>query len=337
MMQEKNIPTRELAISPEPHIRNWLSSSRMMYITLLALLLPTTAAIYFYGYNALSVIAVSITTALITEYLAKRIRGQAFVMDGSAIVIGLLLALLMPPTIALWMVAVGAFVAIAIVKEAFGGLGHYIFNPVLGGVAFMHACFPVEMSKWIAPMGFSSEITLATAPLSENFAANTSKLSMLIGDTSGGLGETSALLILIGGIILIYLRVIDWRIPLAVIATTFIFSAMLGADPIYQLLTGSLMLGAFFLATDSTASPMTKKGRIIFGIGVGILLVLMRLYGLKLVEELFGEVLVISLIKEVTTEGVIYSILLMNAVTPLIDRFLKVKPYGFKKAVKDDA
>jgi electron transport complex protein RnfD len=337
MIQETNVTPRELALSPGPHKQNWLSANRMMYITLLALILPTAAAIYFFGYNALSVISVSIATALVTEYLAKRLRGRAFVNDGSAVVTGLLLALLMPPTIPLWMVAVGAFVAIAIVKEAFGGLGHYIFNPVLGGVAFMHACFPIEMAKWVEPTGFGPETTVASAPLSETFAANTSKLSMLIGDTSGGLGETSALLILIGGIILIFLRVIDWRIPLALIATTFLFSAVLGADPTFQLLTGSLMLGAFFLATDSTTSPLTKKGRVIFGIGVGILLVLMRLYGFKLVEELFGDVLVISFIKEVTTEGVIYSILLMNAVTPLIDRFIKLKPYGFKKAVKGDA
>lgn len=336
MIQEINVTPRELVVSPGPHIQNRLSVNRMMYYTLLALILPTAAAIYLYGYHALSIIAVSIATALITEYLAKRLRGRAFVMDGSAVVIGLLLALLMSPTIALWMVAIGSFIAIAIVKEAFGGLGHYIFNPVLGGVAFMIACFPVEMSRWIEPTGFSSETTTAAAPLSETFAANTSKLSMLIGDTSGSLGETSALLILISGIILIALRVIDWRIPLSLIATTFLFSAVLGADPVFQLLSGSLMLGAFFLATDSTTSPLTRTGRVIFGIGAGVLLVLMRLYGMKLVEELFGDVLVISFIKEVTTEGVIYSILLMNAVTPLIDRFVKLMPYGLKKAVKGD-
>ncbi|MFH1662904.1 MAG: RnfABCDGE type electron transport complex subunit D [Chloroflexota bacterium] len=336
MIQKTNITPGELAVSPGPHAQNWLSANRMMYVILFALILPTAAAIYFFGYHAISVIAVSTVTALITEYLAKRMRGRAFVMDGSAIVAGLLLALLMPPTIPLWMVAVGAFIAIAIAKEAFGGLGHYIFNPVLGGVAFMHACFPAEMATWVAPTGFGSEITSAAAPLSETFAANTSKLSMLIGDTSGGLGETSALLILIGGIILIFLRVIDWRIPLSLITTTFLFSALLGADPVFHLLTGSLMLGAFFLATDSTTTPLARRGKVVFGIGAGILLVLMRLYGVTLVEELFGDVVVISLIKEVTTEGVIYSILLMNAITPLIDRFLKAKPYGFKKAVKGE-
>ncbi|MFC1846629.1 RnfABCDGE type electron transport complex subunit D [Chloroflexota bacterium] len=311
-------PQRQFAVSAGPHLRSRLSAHRMMYLTLLALMLPTAAAIYFFGYYALSVIAVSIITALITEYLVKRLRGKPFVMDGSAIIIGLLLALLMPPTIPLWMVVVGAVVAIAIVKEAFGGLGHYIFNPALGGMAFMYACFPAEMATWVEPTGFSWETAEAAAPLSQAFADNTDKMAMFLGDTGGTLGETSALLILIAGIILILLRVINWRIPLAYILTTFIFSAILGADPVFHLLGGSLMLGAFFLATDWVTSPLTHKGRLIFGFGAAILLVLIRLYGDM-------------------PEGVAYSILLMNAFTPLIDRFVKPKPYGFKKAVKGDA
>jgi electron transport complex protein RnfD len=318
---DTNQPTaaqRHFAVSAGPHRRNWLSAQRMMYITLLALMLPSAAAIYFFGYYALSVIAVSVVSALITEYLVKRLRGRPFVMDGSAIVIGLLLALLMPPTIPLWMVVVGAVIAIAIIKEAFGGQGHYIFNPALGGMAFMYACFPTKMTTWVEPTGFSSELTTAAAPLSEAFAENTNKLAMFLGDTGGALGETSALLILIAGIILIALRVIDWRIPLSFITTTFLFSAVLGADPVFQLLAGSLMLGAFFLATDSVTSPLTHRGKLIFGFGAGILLVLIRLYGDM-------------------PDGIAYSILLMNAATPLIDRFVKAKPYGFKKAVKGDA
>jgi electron transport complex protein RnfD len=311
-------PPRQFAVSSGPHRHYWLSAHRMMYLTLLVLMLPTAAAVYFFGYYALSVITVSIASALATEYLIKRLRGRPFAMDGSAVVIGLLLALLMPPTIPLWMVVVGAFVAIAIVKEAFGGLGHYIFNPALGGIAFMYACFPIEMITWVEPIGFSWEVTTAAAPLSETFAENTDKLAMFLGDTSGGLGETSALLILIAGIALITLRVIDWRIPLVYTTTSFIFSAILGADPVFQLLSGSLMLGAFFLATDWVTSPLTHKGKLLFGFGAGILLVLIRLYGDM-------------------PEGVVYSILLMNAATPLIDRFVKPKPYSFKKVVKGNA
>ena len=141
---------------------------------------------------------------------------------------------------------------------------------------------------------------------------------MLIGNTSGGLGETSALLIFIAGIILIALRIIDWRIPAAYIGTSFVFSLILGADPVFYLLTGGLMLGAFFLATDTVTTPLTRRGRVIFGIGGGLVLVLIRRYGSM-------------------PDGVIYSILLMNAFTPLIDRLVKPKPYGYKKAVKGDA
>lgn len=312
--EQPTIPGRQFAVSAAPHRRHWLSVKRMMYLTLLALLLPTVAGIYFFGYHALSVIAISVAAAMATEYLVKKLRGRAFIMDGSAIVIGLLLALIMPPTIPLWMVAVGAVVAIAIVKEAFGGLGHYIFNPALGGMAFMHACFPMEMTTWVEPMGFSSEITAAAVPLSEAFAENSSKLSMFLGNTSGALGETSALLILIGGILLIAVRVIDWRIPVTYIGTVFIFSLILGIDPVFYILAGGLMLGAFFLATEPVTSPLTQKGRVIFAIGAGILLVLIRRFGSM-------------------PEGFAYSILLMNAVAPLIDRFIKIKPYGFKKAV----
>ncbi len=317
-VNQPDAPEMRFSVSSGPHRRSRLSARRMMHLTLLALMLPSAAAIYFFGYFALSIIAVSVITALATEYLAKRMRGKPFVMDGSAIVIGLLLALLMPPTIPLWMVAIGAFTAIAIVKEAFGGMGHYIFNPALGGAAFMYACFPAEMTNWIEPMGFSSDKVSTAAPLSEAFAANTDKMAMFLGNTSGTIGETSALLILVAGIALVILKVIDWRIPLSFLTTAFLFSAILGADPVFHLLGGSLMLGAFFLATDWVTSPLTHKGKLIFGFGAGILLVLMRLY---------GDV----------PEGIAYSILLMNAFTPLIDRFIKPKPFGFKKVVDNNA
>jgi len=307
-----------LVVSAAPHQRHWLSVNRIMYITLLALLLPTASAVYFFGYYALSVIAVSVASSLVTEYLVKKLRGLPFVMDGSAVVTGLLLALMLPPTMPLWMVALGAVIAIAIVKEAFGGLGHYIFNPTLGGVAFLYACFPTEMTTWVEPMGFSFEKTAAAAPLSQAFAEQFDKTAMLLGNTSGGLGETSALLILVAGVILISLRIIDWRIPVAYIGSTFFFSLVLGADPVFYILTGGLMLGAFFLATEPVTTPLTHRGRVIFAICAGLLLVLSRRYGSM-------------------PDGVVYSILLMNAFTPLIDRFVKPKPYGFKKAVKGDA
>jgi len=315
---QQKVPKKAFMVSPGPHLRYGLSVGKIMTIVVLALMLPTAASIYLFGYYALSVIAVSVFTALATEFLVKKLRGRVFNMDGSAVVIGLLLALIMPPTIPLWMVAIGAIIAIAIVKEAFGGLGHYIFNPALGGWAFMYACFPTEMTTWAEPMGFGGDVVTTTvSPISQAFAENTDKLSLFLGDTSGNLGETSALFILLGGIILIAVRIIDWRIPVAYIGTVALFSFALGQDPIFYILAGGLMLGAFFLATDPVTTPLTRRGRIIFGIGAGILLVLIRR---------FGDM----------PEGVAYSILLMNAVTPLIDRFIKLKPYGIKKAVKGE-
>ncbi|MCL0036279.1 RnfABCDGE type electron transport complex subunit D, partial [Dehalococcoidia bacterium] len=269
-----------------------------MYIVVLALMFPTIAGIYFFGYRALLVMAVSIAVAVLTEYGIKKLRKRPFVMDGSAILTGLLLALTLPPTIPLWMVATGSVFSIAIVKEAFGGLGHNIFNPALGGRAFMMVSFPAEMTSWVLPRG-TDAVTTAT-PLAEGFVWQLDRLelykAMLLGNIGGSIGETSALLILIGGLLLIALRIIDWRIPLAYVATVALFTFALGQDAIFHVLAGGLMLGAFFMATDYVTSPITPKGRIIFGVGAGLLTVVIRLFG--------G-----------LPEGVAFSILMMNAVT----------------------
>ncbi len=160
---------REFLISPGPHLWKGLSVSQIMYLVVLALLFPAGAGVYFFGYHALSVIGVSVGTAILTEYLCKKLRGQAFVMDGSAVVTGLLLALILPPLIPLWMVAVGSIFAIAIVKEAFGGLGHNIFNPALAARAFMSVSFTAKMTTWVRPMGFGVDAITTATPLSESF------------------------------------------------------------------------------------------------------------------------------------------------------------------------
>lgn len=315
-------PEMEFKVSPSPHLWRGRSTSKIMYLTLLALLLPTATGIYFFGYRALLVILVSVSFAVLTEVLVKKLRGRPFVMDGSAIITGLLLALVLPPTIPLWMVAVGSVFSIAIVKEAFGGLGHNIFNPVLGGRAFLTACFSVEMTTWIKPMGFAADAIITTTPLDENFVWSwrwAARLDlykdMFLGDTAGSIGTTSALLILIGGGILLALKLIDWRVPLAFVGTVAVLSLVMGADPILQMLAGGLMLGAFFMATDPVTSPITHRGRIIFAVGCGVLTIIIRRFG--------GM-----------PEGVYYAILFMNAVTPLIDRYVKVRPFGFQKVVK---
>lgn len=308
---------RKFLVSRVSRLWRWLSVSRTMYIVLFALLLPTGASVYFFGYYALKVVAVSIATAVLTEYASKKLRRRAFVMDGSAIITGLLLALTLPPTIPLWMVALGSFFAIAIVKEAFGGLGHNIFNPALGGRAFLQLSFPMEMTKWVFPAGFTTDAVTIASPLIWRFDKLPFYWKLLIGNTSGSLGETSTLLILLGGILLIAIRVIDWRIPLAYIGTVAILSLSLGQDAVFHLLSGGLMLGAFFMATDYVTSPLTHRGRLIFGFGAGILTITIRLYG--------G-----------LPEGVCFAILFMNALVPLIDSYVTVKPYGFKKRGKSE-
>jgi electron transport complex protein RnfD len=309
------MPEKEFLISPGPHLRGKLSVSKIMYYVVLALLLPTGAAVYFFGYHALLVIVVSVAAAVLTEYGVKKLRKRAFVMDGSAVVTGLLLALILPPTVPLWMAAVGSVFSIAIVKEAFGGLGHNIFNPALGGRAFMTASFSAEMTTWVLPMGFAADAVTSATPLSERFIWEYKDL--FLGNTGGSIGETSALLILIGGLLLLALGIINWRIPVAYIGTVALLTLALGQDAIFHILAGGLMLGAFFMATDYVTSPITARGRIIFGIGAGILTVVIRRFG--------G-----------LPEGVCFSILLMNAITPLIDRYVKVRPYGLVKKVRSE-
>jgi electron transport complex protein RnfD len=311
-----NVTNGEMLNSPAPHIHSKWSIKRTMYLVILALMFPTAASIYFFGFNAILVILTSVLAAVVTEYLIKLLRKKKFIMDGSAVITGLLLALTLPPTIPLWMVALGSVFAIAIAKEAFGGLGHNIFNPALAGRAFMQLSFPAQMSVWIAPSGFAPDAVTSASPLSDAFKQIGDNfdlyMDLLLGNTSGSLGETSALLLLAGGIFLIILRIIDWRTPLAFIGTVAILSLVLGQDAVYQVLSGGLMIGAFFMATDYVTAPLTRTGKIIFGAGAGILTVIIRFWGAM-------------------PEGVCYAILLMNAAAPLIDRYTQPRPYGLKK------
>ena len=307
------IPERKFLVSPGPHLWKGLSVSKIMYLVVIALMFPTGAAVYYFGYRALSVIGVSVATAVATEYICKRLRNRAFVMDGSAVVTGILLGLILPPTIPLWMVAIGSIFAISIVKEAFGGLGHNIFNPALGARAFMSASFSMQMTTWVLPMGFGADAVTSATPLSgssvwQQFDPSAYQ-AMFLGNTTGSIGETSALLILIGGILLLALGIINWRIPAVYIGMVALMAVALGQDPLFYILSGGLMLGAFFMATDYVTSPLTNKGKIIFSVALGAMTVMIRQFG--------GM-----------PEGVCYSILFMNAITPLIDRYTKVRPYG---------
>jgi electron transport complex protein RnfD len=311
---------KKMLITHAPHIWRGFSISKIMYIVVIALAFPTAAAIYFYGYYSIILIVVSVAVAVLTEFIIKKLRRKRFIMDGSAVITGLLFALVLPPRLPIWMAIVGAAFSIAIAKEAFGGLGYNIFNPALAGRAFLVVCFPKEMTTWVLPTYFNMDAITGPSPLSESFSYQADKLDMykdlLFGNISGSMGETSALLIIAGGIILLAFRIIDWRIPLFYIGTVALGSFLVGQDVAYQLLAGGLMIGAFFMATDYATSPVTGNGRIIFAVGLGVLTVLFRNYGPM-------------------PEGVAFSILIMNAFTPLIDKYIKPKPFGYQGKKKN--
>ncbi len=282
----------------------------------------TIMAVVYFGTIVLWRILICVLAALVTEALISRLKGGPLtIRDGSAAITGLLLALTLPPSLHYSSCIIGAVFAIAVGKQIFGGLGYNIFNPALLGRAFLQASFPVAMTTWTYPntARFSSldAVTSAT-PLGlfkfENILTGYGDL--LTGNIGGSIGETSALAILIGGLYLLVKRYADWRIPASFLGTVFILGGLFWLinptqypDPIFHLLSGGLMLGAFFMATDMVTSPITPKGLWIFGFGAGVILIIIRLFG--------G-----------LPEGVMYSILLMNAVTPLINRYTRPKLFG---------
>jgi electron transport complex protein RnfD len=312
-------------ITSSPHLFSFAKTSMIMYIVIATLLPVVVFSVFLFGNKVLILYGVSIGTAVGTELAVKLIRRKntRSIRDGSAVITGLLLVMVVPPDLSPVFVALGAFVAIFIGKEVFGGLGANIFNPALVGRAFLSASYPVQMTSYSRPAALfsltggvdagSSATPLATA----RFEGVTSSLKpLLLGQTSGSTGETSALLIMIGGLILIGLKIVDWRLVGAYLGTVFIFSGLFYlidpvsySSPVFHLLSGGLMLGAFYMATDMATSPFTQWGQVVFGAGAGVLVVVIRLFG--------GF-----------PEGVMYSILLMNAVTPLINRYTLPKTFG---------
>ena len=319
------IDSGEVFISHPPHIWRGFSTSKVMYIVLATLALPSAAAVYFFGLRALWMILVSTATAIIVEFAIKKLRKKLFIMDGSAAITGLLFALVLPPRIPFWMLILGSAFSIAIAKEAFGGLGFNIFNPALAGRAFLAISFPSVMTSWYLPSkwyvqgAIAADALTSASPLNASYVYEWSRIALykdlLFGNVAGCIGETSALAIIIGGLILISLKLIDWKIPIVYIATVGIGSVIFQKDFLFQILAGGLMLGAFFMATDYVTSPVTGLGRVIFAFGAGIITLVIRNFGAM-------------------PEGVAFSILIMNAFTPLIDRYVRPKPFGYVK--KDD-
>ena len=303
---------QDFSVTVSPHIFDKSSEKRIMGYFLLALLPAAGYGVYFFGARALFIIVVSIVSAVLTQVLMQVLLKRKVKVDGSAVATGLLLGMILPPTVPLWMPAVGAFFAISIAKWAFGGFGYAMFNPALVGRAFLVAAWPALMTAWINADGVTAATPLWALKAGGVKMASYSEL--FIGNIGGCIGETSALLLLVGGLFLMVTKIIDWRVPLTYIGSLFVLAYVLGKDPVFQILSGGLILAAFFMATGYEGMPLTKKGRVIFGVGCGVLTVIIRLYsGLP--------------------EGVTYAILLMNGFSPLIERWTRLKPFGFVEKV----
>jgi electron transport complex protein RnfD len=345
---EKEAP--RLLLSVSPHIRTKTDVQVVMYSVVIALLPAMAWGVYAFGLRALWLTLASTASAIVTEAACQKLRGRPVtVSDGSAIITGILLAFNVPPEVPYWLVIVGTAFGIVVGKHVFGGLGYNIWNPALLGRAFLMASWPIHMTtKWVAPkLGTMSGIDAVTTATPLNvlkeaqriFADPTSVpeaieqarmsvlqlyslkglLNLFWGNIGGCIGEVSVLFLLIGALFLFIRKIIDWRIPLTYVATVavlgFVFGGAKGfftGDVLFQVMSGGLILGAFYMATDMVTSPITHRGRIFFGIGCGVLTVIIRAFG--------GY-----------PEGVSYSILLMNAAVPLIDHWTAPRKFGFVK------
>jgi electron transport complex protein RnfD len=314
-----------------PHTIRLENTTALMGSVLIALTPAAAFGVALFGIQALLNIAVSIGSAVAGEALFRRVTGQdARLKDLSACVTGLLLALVIPPSTPLWMTALGSLFAIIVAKEFFGGLGANLFNPALAGRAFMLISFPGAMLTWLKPAAsgslFRPDGMTSPTPLGivngggtvEGLPGFSDKFEvykeLFLGFRGGCVGETSILLILGGAVFLLVTKVIDWRAPMAMLATSVIGSVVFGIDPLFTLLNGGLVFGAFFMATDYTSAPVTEAGKLIFGAGAGIMVVILRK---------FGDY----------PEGVMFSILLMNALAPFLDRILYNKTRGIKDSI----
>lgn len=312
----------KLIVSASPHIKTKDSCPKIMWSVVGALIPTGIAGIFIFGLSALKVILVSTATAVLTEGVIQKLTHKKItILDGSCFITGLLLAYNLPPRVPWWLPAAGAFFAIAIAKQAFGGLGFNIFNPALVGRAFLMASWPTYMTNWFNPRWQVDTISTATplAVLKQRILVPTpSYRQLFLGDRGGCLGEVCIMAILAGALFLLWKGFIRWYTPFSFIFTVgllswiFMGERLFQGDWLFYTLTGGLILGAFFMATDYTTTPLTKKGQVIFGIGCGVLTFLIRKFG--------GY-----------PEGVSYSILIMNAATPIIDRYTKIRKFGFVK------
>ena len=308
----------KLELSSSPHVHSKWSTKKVMWFVVISLLPPLISGIIFFGIYQLLIVLVCIFFAAGTEATIKKIRRKKITIeDGSAVITGLLLGLILPPNFSLSAAALGSIFSIAVGKELFGGLGFNIFNPALIGRAFLQAAFPVAMTTWSKPSFSVDTISSATPLAAYKFDRVLTKLEpMIIGNISGSIGETSAIAILAGGIFLITFGIVNWRIPLSMITGMILFSGIFWVidpikypNPLFHIFAGGFLLGAFYMATDWVTSPVTSKGMWIFGFCISLIIVVIRIFG--------G-----------LPEGVMYAILIMNAFVPLINRLTVPKIFG---------
>lgn len=321
-------------ISPSPHVHGAETTRKLMFNVALALLPALLASVLFFGAGAIIVTAISVASCILFEYLIQRfvLKKPVSVTDGSALVTGLLLAFNVPSNLPPLIIVIGSFVSIAIAKMTFGGLGNNPFNPALVGRVFMLISFPVQMTSWPLPeglgTGYTDAVTGATPlaiikegikngePLAGLMQNTPSFTEMFTGQMGGSLGEISALALLAGFAYLLIRKVITWHIPVSIIATVALFTGILwlvnpekNAGPLFHVLAGGVLLGAIYMATDYVTSPMLPKAMIIYGCGIGIITVLIRVFGAY-------------------PEGVSFAILIMNAFVPLMNTYIKPKRFG---------
>ena len=328
--------SHKLLVSPSPHIHSGDSIERKMYDVIIALIPALAVSFYFFGWGAFVVTLTSVAACMLFEWLISRFlmgRKELTILDGSAILTGLLLALNVPSTLPLWIIVIGALVAIGIGKMSFGGLGSNIFNPAIVGRVMLLISFPVQMTSYPMPRGMEATLdaTSGATPLaiakgvvrgSEGFTMDKlpSLVDNLLGSVGGSLGEVSAVALLIGFAYLLIRKVITWHIPVAIIATVAIFAGIMNlanpevyAGPLFHILSGGLLLGAIYMATDYVTSPMSNSGMLLYGVMIGIITMLIRLFGAY-------------------PEGMSFAILFMNGIVPIINRYMP--PHLFGKAKK---
>jgi electron transport complex protein RnfD len=325
-------------ISGSPHVHGDENVKKIMYTVVYAMIPAMLVSVYFFGLDAIRVLLVSVLSCLFFEWAIQKyiIKGPLTINDGSAVVAGILLAFNIPANIPWWIIVIGALVTIGVAKMSFGGLGKNPFNPALVGRVFMLISFPVQMTSWPIPKpilegGFITDaVTGPTALglLKEGVGAGKTidqimsdpempaYIDRLTGNMTGSLGEMSAIALILGGIYMVWRKVINWQLPVSIILTVFVFAGIFHLidpqhyiDPMFHLFTGGLMLGAIYMATDMVSSPMNMSGKVLYGVGIGLLTIIIRLWGAY-------------------PEGISFAILIMNAFVPLINNSFKPKRFG---------